>query len=171
MLEIPYFHGPVFDEIGNGRRPLATFRDLVSSGRLFIDNPLKPETFADHMQERIAILGAEGGAAGHPVSHHPEMGDLLVKYMMLEATSRTICRSAARSSCRRRRRPTGGGSSAPFLLVSNAVEMMAADARSSVSASERDGARIAVDRLAALADGVARKGRNCSRLPAVAWNT
>ena len=85
-LEIPYFHGPAFDEIGGDCRALGHFRDLVSSGRLFIDNPLTAETFAAHMRDRIAILAAEG-PRGRAIlfSPHPEMGDLLSKYMLLES--------------------------------------------------------------------------------------
>lgn len=85
-LEIPYYHGPVFDELGPGCTALATFRDLYGHGRLFIDNPLSPETFATYMEGRVAAMRASG-PHGEAVlfSPHPEMGDLLRKYMALES--------------------------------------------------------------------------------------
>ena len=52
-LEIPYFHGPVYDELGPGCAPLASFRERYGDGRLFIDNPLSEETLhAAHARPR-----------------------------------------------------------------------------------------------------------------------
>lgn len=84
-FEIPYFHGPVYDELGPGSTALATFRDLYGHGRLFIDNPLLEETFRRDMQGRVAVIRASG-PRGQAVlfSPHPEMGELLRKYMSLE---------------------------------------------------------------------------------------
>jgi hypothetical protein len=84
-LELPYYHGPIYDELGPGCTPLASFRDLYGHGRLFIDNPLSEDRFSRHMQGRIAALRASG-PRGEAVlfSPHPEMGDLLRKYMALE---------------------------------------------------------------------------------------
>jgi hypothetical protein len=84
-LEIPYFHGPIWDEIGEGAVPIAHFRDLYATGRLFIDNPLSEAVFDRDMRDRVATLrisGARGEAVAF--SAHPEMGDLLRKYMALE---------------------------------------------------------------------------------------
>jgi hypothetical protein len=84
-LEIPYFHGPIWDEVGEGAVPLAHFRDLYATGRLFIDNPLTEPVFDRDMRGKIATLrlsGARGEAVAF--SAHPEMGDLLRKYMALE---------------------------------------------------------------------------------------
>lgn len=129
-LDIPYFHGPVFDEVGTGCRSMAEFRDLVASGRLFIDNPLQPETFAAHMKDRIAILGADG-PRGRAIlfSPHPEMGDLLVKYMMLESYIPhylPIRGALVMQETLTAYRPEESRS---FLLVGNAMEMMAQGAR------------------------------------------
>jgi hypothetical protein len=85
-LELPYYHGPVYDELGPDCTPLAEFRDLYGHGRLFIDNPLSEARFAKHMQGRVAALRASG-PRGEAVlfSPHPEMGDLLRKYMAIES--------------------------------------------------------------------------------------
>jgi hypothetical protein len=85
-LEIPYFHGPIWDEIGEGAEPIGQFRDLYATGRLFIDNPLTQATFDRDMQGRVAALRASG-PRGEAVlfSPHPEMGDLPRKYMALES--------------------------------------------------------------------------------------
>lgn len=84
-LEIPYFHGPVWDELGEATVPLMGFRDYYGHGRLFIDNALSRETFEREMQGRVAALRTQG-RRGRSVlfSPHPEMGDLLRKYMALE---------------------------------------------------------------------------------------
>lgn len=84
-LEIPYFHGPVWDELGPNATPLAHFCDLYGHGRLFIDNPLRDGVFERHMAGRAAALRVNG-PRGRAVlfSPHPEMGDLLRKYMALE---------------------------------------------------------------------------------------
>jgi putative intracellular protease/amidase len=84
-LEIPYFHGPVWDDVGEGTEPLLSFRDYYGHGRLFIDNPLSRDVFERDMQGRVAALRTSG-RRGRSVlfSPHPEMGDLLRKYMALE---------------------------------------------------------------------------------------
>lgn len=84
-LEIAYFHGPVWDELGNATAPLMEFRDYYGHGRLFINNPLSRDIFERDMQGRIAALRTDG-KRGRSIlfSPHPEMGDLLRKYMALE---------------------------------------------------------------------------------------
>ena len=84
-LEIAYFHGPVWDELGEATEPLMEFRDYYGHGRLFINNPLSREVFERDMRGRIAALRTHG-KRGRSIlfSPHPEMGDLLRKYMALE---------------------------------------------------------------------------------------
>jgi hypothetical protein len=84
-LEIPYFHGPIWDEIGDGLTVLGHFRDLYATGRLFIDNALTQDVFDRDMAGRVSALRASG-VRGEAVlfSPHPEMGDLPRKYMALE---------------------------------------------------------------------------------------
>lgn len=84
-LEIAYFHGPVWDELGEATEPLMEFRDFYGHGRLFINNALSRDIFERDMQGRIAALRTHG-RRGRSIlfSPHPEMGDLLRKYMALE---------------------------------------------------------------------------------------
>ena len=133
-LEIPYFHGPAFDEIGGNCIPLGHFRDLVTSGRLFIDNPLTPETFAAQMQERIAILLAEG-PRGRAIlfSPHPEMGELLAKYMLLESYIPRYLPIRGAQVMQETLTAARPEESRSFLLILNAIEMMASGARAATN--------------------------------------
>ena len=154
-LEIPYFHGPAFDEIGGDCRALGHFRDLVSSGRLFIDNPLTAETFAAHMRDRIAILAAEG-PRGRAIlfSPHPEMGDLLSKYMLLESYVPHYLPIRGPVVMRETLTAAHPEESRSFLLILNAMELMASDARPATAAAtlpEATQANAAVAKLDALA--------------------
>lgn len=129
-LEIPYFHGPAFDEIGPNCEPLAHFRDLRATGRLFIDNPLTPETFAADMQGRIAALKTEG-PRGRAIlfSPHPEMGELLAKYMALESYIPHYLPIRGETVMRETLDAYRPAESRSFLMVLNAVEDMARGAR------------------------------------------
>ena len=84
-LEIAYFYGPVWDELGEATEALMEFRDYYGHGRLFINNPLSRDVFERDMLGRIAALRTHG-KRGRSIlfSPHPEMGDLLRKYMALE---------------------------------------------------------------------------------------
>jgi putative intracellular protease/amidase len=163
-LEIPYFHGPAFDEIGDNCRALAHFRDLVTPGRLFIDNPLTPETFAEHMQNRIAVLSAEG-PRGRAVlfSPHPEMGDLLAKYMLLERYIPHYLPIRGEQVMRETLTAARPEQSRSFLLVLNAIEMLAADAREARPAAT-PGERSAVRSSGAELEALAGAWRARSRL-------
>ncbi len=83
--EMPYFHGPVYDEAGGGTEVAAVFHSLCLPGRLAIDNPLESRRFRREMVDRPAILRARG-RRGRAVlfSPHPEMGDLVRKYVALD---------------------------------------------------------------------------------------
>lgn len=155
-LEIPYFHGPVFDEIGENCLPLATFRDLNATGRLFIDNPLTQETFETHMQDRIAVLQAEG-PRGRAVlfSPHPEMGDLLVKYIALEGYMPRYLPIRGEQVMRETLDAYRPAESRSFLMILNAVEAMASGARAAepdATGAERGLAGAAGEKLKALVD-------------------
>ena len=155
-LEIPYFHGPAFDEIGDNCRALGYFRDLVTSGRLFIDNPLTPETFAMQLQERIAILLVEG-PRGRAVlfSPHPEMGDLLAKYMLLESYIPHYLPIRGAQVMQETLTAARPDESRPFLLILNAIEMMASGARAATAATtppEKSQAAAAGAKLEAMAN-------------------
>ncbi len=129
-LDIPYFHGPVFDEMGANCTALAHFRDLNATGRLFIDNPLTPETFAAQMQGHVAALRTDG-PRGRAIlfSPHPEMGDLLVKYMALEGYVPRYLPIRGELVMRETMEAYRPAESRSFLLVLNAVEAMGQGAR------------------------------------------
>jgi hypothetical protein len=152
-LEIPYFHGPVFDEMGANCTALAQFRDLNASGGLFIDNPLTPETFAAHMQGQVAALRTDG-PRGRAIlfSPHPEMGDLLVKYMALEGYVPRYLPIRGALVMQETMDAYRPAESRSFLLVLNAVEAMAQGARpvaAHASAPERALAQSALAHLEA----------------------
>jgi hypothetical protein len=84
-VEVPYYHGPIYDELGAGIEVAATFHTLSLPGRLAIDNPLDAQRFERDMAGKPAILDAIG-PRGRAVlfSPHPEMGDLVRKYIALD---------------------------------------------------------------------------------------
>jgi hypothetical protein len=84
-IDLPYYHGPIYEEWGPGVRPLARFHEHCFPGRLFIDNPLERPFFEQEMRGRAAILAADG-PRGRAIllSPHPEMGDLVRKYIVLD---------------------------------------------------------------------------------------
>lgn len=84
-MEMPYYHGPLYDALGPGIEVAATFSELTLPGRLAIDNPLDRDKFQRDMAGKPAILLATG-KRGRAVlfSPHPEMGDLIRKYIALD---------------------------------------------------------------------------------------
>jgi hypothetical protein len=152
-LEIPYYHGPVYDELGPGCAPLASFRDLYGDGRLFIDNPLSEGRFARHMQGRTAALRASGPrGAAVLFSPHPEMGDLLRKYMALESYIPRYLPVRGELVMRETLDSFSPAESRSFLMVLNAVEDLLQGARDGAPPEEAcstDGASTAPAALAA----------------------
>jgi len=84
-VEMPYYHGPIYDDPGPGVEVAAVFDGLCLPGRLGIDNPLDARRFQREMMGRPAILRTQG-RRGRAIlfSPHPEMGDLLRKYVALD---------------------------------------------------------------------------------------
>ena len=122
-LEIAYFHGPVWDELGYTTQAIMEFRDYYGHGSLFINNPLSRDIFERDMQGRIAALRTTG-RRGHSIlfSPHPEMGDLLRKYMALETyipRYQTIRGDLVMRETLATFRPEESRS---FLLILNAIE-------------------------------------------------
>ncbi len=129
-LEIPYYHGPVYDELGTGCTSLATFRDRYGHGRLFIDNPLSEETFRRHMQDRTAVLRASGSRGEAMLfSPHPEMGELLRKYMALETYVPRYLPVRGEQVMRETLDSYRPHESRSFLMILNAVEELLQSAR------------------------------------------
>jgi hypothetical protein len=95
-VEIPYYHGPIYDpaaveQLHEGTsnaqqvEVTGTFGSLTSPSRLMIDNPVDAEKFSNEIKDRAAILVANG-PRGRAIlfSPHPEMGDLVRKYVTLD---------------------------------------------------------------------------------------
>lgn len=127
-MEVPYYHGPIYDALGDGIDVAATFHSLALPARLSIDNPLDQQRFASEMKGKPAILRASGGR-GRAVlfSPHPEMGDLIRKYIALDGYVRhylPIRGAATMRDTLRHYRVTDAPS---FRLVLNAVHALTID--------------------------------------------
>jgi hypothetical protein len=127
-LEIPYYHGPLYDELGEGISVAGRFRDLVMAGHIGIDNPLDEDKFARTMAGQPAILKAEG-PRGRAVlfSPHPEMGDLLRKYTALDGYARQYLPIRGLPVLRDTMRHYRTTDSPSFRLVLNAIHDLSAD--------------------------------------------
>jgi hypothetical protein len=127
-LEIPYYHGPIYDELGAGIEIAGTFRDLVMAGRIGIDNPLDEDKFVRTMEGRPAILKA-AGPRGRAVlfSPHPEMGDLLRKYTALDGYARHYLPIRGLPVLRDTMRHYRTVDSPSFRLVLNAIHDLSAE--------------------------------------------
>jgi hypothetical protein len=127
-LEIPYYHGPLYDELGEGIEIAGSFRELVMAGRIGIDNPLDDDKFARTMAGRPAILKARG-PRGRAVlfSPHPEMGDLLRKYTALDRYARHYLPIRGLPVLRDTMRHYRAIDSPSFRLVLNAIHDLSAE--------------------------------------------
>jgi hypothetical protein len=85
-VEMPYYHGPVFAELDRAVSSAGTFDRLLMPGHLFAANPLDEGFFRREMAGHTAIIRAET-RRGRAVlfSANPEMGDLVRKYIALDA--------------------------------------------------------------------------------------
>ena len=129
-VEMPYYHGPIYDLLGPGIDVAATFRALSLPGRLAIDNPLDQARFARDMAGKPAILLADGDR-GRAVlfSPHPEMGDLVRKYMALDGYVRHYLPIRGFGTMRDTLRHYRVTDAPSFRLVLNAVHTLLSDAR------------------------------------------
>jgi hypothetical protein len=136
-MEVPYYHGPVYDLLGPGIEVAATFRELTLSGGLAIDNPLDADTFRRDMAGKPAILLAAGNR-GRAVlfSPHPEMGDLVRKYMALDGYVRHYLPIRGFDTMRDTLRHYRISDSPSFRLVQNAIDELMTTARASAPVSE-----------------------------------
>jgi hypothetical protein len=143
-MEVPYYHGPIYDTLGEGIGVAATFESLALSGRLAIDNPLDRAQFEREMAGKPAILFASG-KRGRAVlfSPHPEMGDLVRKYIALDGYVRHYLPIRGIATMRDTLRHYRVCDAPCFRLVCNAVHALlpeaphGVEARSS-SANRRD---------------------------------
>ena len=125
-LEIAYFHGPVWDTLGADTQALATFRDYYGHGALFIQNPLSRDIFERDMRGRAAALRSSGRRGASVLfSPHPEMGDLLRKYMALETYIARYLPIRGDLVMRETLATFRPEESRSFLMILNAVDMLA----------------------------------------------
>ncbi len=164
-MEVPYYHGPIYDLVGPGVDIAATFRELTLPGRLAIDNPLDRDKFERDMAGNAAILLANGNR-GRAVlfSPHPEMGDLIRKYIALDGYVRHYLPIRGVGTMRDTLRHYRTCDSPSFRLVQNAVDELmtmapkanaaATPSAIAVASARGDGDTIAVCRreVAALPD-------------------
>jgi hypothetical protein len=129
-MEVPYYHGPLYDVLGPGIDVAATFHALSLPGRLAIDNPLDAGRFARDMAGKPAILDASG-ARGRAVlfSPHPEMGDLVRRYIALDGYVRHYLPIRGYGTMRDTLRHYRVDDAPSFRLVLNAVHHLMSDAR------------------------------------------
>ena len=150
-MEVPYYHGPIYDLVGPDIDVAATFRELALPGRLAIDNPLDRDKFERDMAGNAAILLATGNR-GRAVlfSPHPEMGDLIRKYIALDGYVRHYLPIRGVGTMRDTLRHYRICDSPSFRLVQNAIDELmtmapakpAAAASAKAVASARGGADI-----------------------------
>ena len=151
-VEVPYYHGPIYEDVGPEVQVAATFDSLCLPGRLAIDNPLESRRFAREMAGRPAILRAEG-ARGRAIlfSPHPEMGDLVRKYVALDGYVRRYASIRGRRTMEETVKAYRPLDSPAFRLVLNATHALTMHARGRRSAGyprDRRGRRTASERPA-----------------------
>lgn len=129
-MDVPYYHGPIYDVLGPGIDVAATFHSLSLPGRLAIDNPLDHDRFRRDMAGKPAILVASGDR-GRAVlfSPHPEMGDLVRKYIALDGYVRHYLPIRGFGTMRDTLRHYRVSDAPSFRLVLNAVHELASDTR------------------------------------------
>ncbi len=155
-LEVPYYHGPVYDVVGEGVEVAARFHGVSFPSRLGIDNPLDPALFDRDFAGRAAILSATGPRGrAIVVSPHPEMGDLVRKYMALDGYVRKYLPVRGRPAMEATLGAYQPLESPSFRLILNAVHDLLGGATPSspMPAEPVDGARLAGE-LGALARAV-----------------
>jgi hypothetical protein len=131
-LELPYYHGPVYDVAERHAPTLATFGEHVLPNRLFIDNPIDAARYGDIMRNRVAVLG--GKTAGHHVvgfSAHPEMGEFLRKAMVLDGYVRHYLPLRGAKTMQETLRFYAKEDCIAFRLILNAATMLGAFAQES----------------------------------------
>jgi hypothetical protein len=130
-IEVPYYHGPIYDVLGPGIEVAATFHALTLPARLAIDNPLDRDRFLREMAGAPAILSVAGDR-GRAIlfSPHPEMGDLVRKYIALDGYVRDYLPIRGFETMRDTLRHYRIFDSPSFRLVHNAVHELMVHARS-----------------------------------------
>lgn len=160
-MELPYYHGPIYDLLGEGIEVAAIFHALELPGRLAIDNPLDREQFERELAGKPAILSV-AGKRGRAVlfSPHPEMGDLVRKYIALDGYVRRYLPIRGFGTMRDTLRHYRVADAPSFRLVQNALHALTSGASEVAPAGRDDEADASPEALAALCRGA------LARLPA-----
>src|SRR5215472_3042841 len=139
-IEVPYYHGPIYDLLGDGIDVAATFHAFALPGRLAIDNPLDRESFDRDLAGRPAILSVAGDR-GRAVlfSPHPEMGDLVRRYIALDGYVRRYLPIRGFGTMRDTLRHYRVTDAPSFRLVLNAVHALMTDTHSTRNPSPMRG--------------------------------
>lgn len=147
--EIPYYHGPVYettnessDATGTTLDVVGRFSELCLPSRLMIENPLDADRFAREIKGSAAILRASG-PRGNAVlfSPHPEMGDLVRKYIALDGYVRRYLPVRGQRIMADTLRHYRPGESPAFRLVLNAAHVLASGSFARYVARGHDVAR------------------------------
>jgi hypothetical protein len=128
-IEMPYYHGPIYENTPGSVAVLGRFKALSLPGRLGIDNPLSERRFAKEMADSPAILSASG-RRGRAIlfSPHPEMGDLVRKYLALDGYVRQYLPKRGRRTMEDALAAYRPLDAPGFRLVLNAVQSLTARA-------------------------------------------
>ena len=126
-LEMPYFHGPIYDNAPRSSPTLAVFGEHVLENRLFIANPLEVARYDAVVKGQPAILS--GRSTDYRVigfSAHPEMGEFLRKSMMLDTYVRKYLPIRGAKTMRDTLRFYAEENCIAFRLILNAAMMLGA---------------------------------------------
>jgi hypothetical protein len=139
-MDVPYYHGPIYDALGDGIDAAATFHALALPARLAIDNPLDRESFDRNLKGAPAIL-AVAGVRGRAVlfSPHPEMGDLVRKYIALDGYVRHYLPIRGFGTMRDTLRHYRVTDAPSFRLVQNAIDALTFEDQVEESRAEDQG--------------------------------
>ena len=85
IIEMPYYHGPIYEAVRAPTDVAARFCSLTLPARLPIDNPLDAARFNAEMAGKASILTTGDAARAVLFSAHPEMGDVVRKYIALDS--------------------------------------------------------------------------------------
>ncbi len=125
-LDVPYYHGPIYGAVGGGTAALATFANFILPGGVAIANPLDRDLFEREMKGRPAALVADN-ARGRAVlfSPHPEMGDLVRKYIAFDGYVRKYLPIRGRPTMHDTLRHYRVADAPSFRLIANALAWLA----------------------------------------------
>ena len=125
-LEMPYYHGPIYDHVRAPCEVAGWFDGLSFPADIPIANPLNDERFRADIAGRAAILHTEG-PTGRAVlfSTHPEMGDIVRKHVALRSYVQTYLPIRGPAVMQQTLDFYMPNDAPCFRLIHNAVQMLA----------------------------------------------